>query len=58
MITNRKIDHIGLATTDQHAGAKWYQEVLGFHLKGKFPDNDGKEVYFVANTDESVVYEI
>ena len=47
-----------MAVTDPKADAEWYQEVLGFHLKGKFPDNDGKTVYFVANKDDSVVYEI
>ena len=30
MIKNRPLGHIGLATTDLEATAKWYEEVLGF----------------------------
>ena len=58
MIKNRKMDHIGLAVKDAKVTADWYQEVMGFYLKGQFPDNDGKTVYFVANSDDSTIYEI
>ena len=59
MIKNRKLDHIGLACSDATTAANWYQEVLGFHVIGKF-DNATKtdHTYFVASEDESVVYEI
>ena len=58
MIKNRKLDHIGLACTDAAASAAWYQNVLGFHIVGAFQDEAGKDVFFVGNTDESVIYEI
>lgn len=53
---NRKLGHIGLATTDVEADAKWYQEKLGFKQIGKFLNSKGKDVYFVQNGD--TVYEI
>ncbi len=47
--------HIGLATNDIEADAKWYIEVLGFEVAGKF--GEGKDtVYFLKNDD--VVYEM
>ena len=59
MIENAKLDHIGLATSGAKEAAEWYLNVLKFHLKGKFVNcNNGMDVYFVANEDESVVYEI
>ena len=36
MIKGRKLQHIGLACKDVEANAKWYMDVLGFTLKGRF----------------------
>ena len=36
MIKGRPMDHIGVAVTDVEATAKWYQDVLGFEVFGKF----------------------
>ena len=59
MIKNRKLDHIGLATTGAKEAAEWYMNVMGFHIQGKFVNcGNGRDVYFLANTDESVVYEV
>ena len=59
MIKNRKLDHIGLATTGAKEAAEWYQTVMGFHIKGKFVNcRNGRDVYFIANEDESIVYEV
>ena len=43
MIKNRPLDHIGLAVTDVEADALWYQQVLGFKVKGKFLNTGGIE---------------
>lgn len=51
MIKNRKQGHIGLATNDVEADAKWYVEELGFEVIGKFPNTDGTNVYFLKNCD-------
>lgn len=56
MIAGKELDHIGLASTHPEEDAKFYQEVLGFHLKGKFP-NGPETVYFLEN-DFGTVYEI
>lgn len=56
MIKNRKQGHIGLATNDVEKDAKWYQEVLGFEVIGKFQGADGSNVYFLKNCD--VTYEM
>ena len=58
MIKNRQLDHIGLAVTDVEADALWYQQVLGFKVKGKFPNPDGNNVYFLTTKDGSVTYEM
>ena len=58
MIKNRELDHIGMAVTDPAKAAAWYQDILGFKLTGKFPNNEGKDVYFVSNTSGGVTYEI
>ncbi|MDD3795835.1 MAG: VOC family protein [Lachnospiraceae bacterium] len=58
MIKNRPLDHIGLAVTDVEADAAWYQKVLGFTVKGKFPSSDGHNVYFLTSKDGSVTYEM
>ncbi len=55
MIKNRKMDHIGLATNDVEADAKWYMDILGFRILGKF-NNQGDTVYFLNNGD--VTYEM
>lgn len=57
MIKKRKIDHIGLATTDVESCSAWYQDVMGFSVIGKFvaPDKNSN-VYFLTNGD--MVYEI
>ena len=54
MIKNRKHGHIGLATNDVERDAKWYVDVLGFEVIGKFPNGSGSNVYFLKNCD--VVY--
>ena len=36
MIKERELDHTGLCVTDVETNAKWYQEVLGFKVKGLF----------------------
>ncbi len=56
MIKNRKLGHIGLATNDVETDAKWYIDVLGFEVAGKFKGNDGTNVYFLKNCD--VTYEM
>ena len=56
MIKNRKHGHIGLATNDVERDAKWYVDVLGFEVIGKFPNGSGSNVYFLKNCD--VVYEM
>ncbi|MDO4475715.1 MAG: VOC family protein [Lachnospiraceae bacterium] len=55
MIKNRRMGHIGLATNDVEADAKFYIEELGFMVAGKF--GEGKDaVYFLKNDD--VMYEM
>lgn len=56
MIKNRKHGHIGLATNDVEADAKWYVDVLGFEVIGDFKDPSGSPVKFLKNCD--VVYEM
>lgn len=56
MIKNRKHGHIGLATNDVEAAAKWYMDVLGFELIGDFTAPDGTRAKFLKNCD--VVYEM
>lgn len=56
MIKNRKHGHIGLATTDIEADAKWYIEELGFELIGDFVHPNGNPIKFLKNCD--VVYEM
>lgn len=56
MIAGKKLDHIGLASNHPEEDAKFYEEVMGFHLKGKFPNGDGT-VYFMEN-DHGTIYEI
>ncbi len=56
MIKNRKHGHIGLATTDIEADAKWYVEELGFELIGDFVHPNGNPIKFLKNCD--VVYEM
>ncbi len=58
MIKNRPLDHIGLAVADVEADAAWYQQVLGLHVKGKFQNPEGKNVYFLSTADGSVTYEM
>ena len=58
MIKNRPLDHIGLAVTDVEADALWYQQVLGFKVKGKFLNTDGNNVYFLTTRDGLVTYEM
>ena len=49
MIKGRPLDHIGLAVTDVETSAKWYQDVLGFEVIGKFKGGSGNNVYFLKN---------
>ncbi len=49
------MDHIGLATNDVEADAKWYMDILGFKVLGKF-NNHGDTVYFLSNGE--VTYEM
>ena len=55
MIKERELDHIGLCVTDVETNAKWYQEVLGFKVKGCF-FRTGHNVYFLDNS--HTVYEM
>lgn len=56
MIKDRKLAHIGIATNNVEAAAKWYEEELGFARLGKFETPDGIQICFVGNT--AVTYEI
>jgi len=56
MIKGRKLDHIGIAVPDVEKNAKWYQDTLGFTVKGKFPGDNGHDVYFLQNG--TTVYEM
>ena len=38
--------------------AKWYQEMLGFRVAGKFPGKGGHNVYFLENPSDGKMYEI
>ena len=38
--------------------AKWYQEMLGFRVAGKFPGKGGHNVYFLENLSDGKMYEI
>ncbi len=51
MIKNRKHGHIGIATNDLAADAKWYQDVLGFEVTGEFTAPDGTQAKFMKNQD-------
>lgn len=51
MIKNRKHGHIGIATNDLGADAKWFQDVLGFELTGEFKAPDGTVARFMKNQD-------
>ena len=51
MIKNRKHGHIGIATNDLAADAKWYQDVLGFEVTGEFLAPDGTLAKFMKNQD-------
>ena len=55
MIKELKQDHIGLAVPDVEKDAKWYQDELGFCVKGKF-FNNGHNVYFLER--KGTVYEM
>lgn len=55
MIKGRKMAHIGLACADVEANAKWYQEVLGFTVLGRFL-GAAHPVYFLKNGE--TVYEL
>ena len=55
MIKGKMMDHIGLATNDVEADARWYVDVLGFEVAGKFVNN-GDTVYFLQGKD--VMYEM
>ena len=57
MIKDKKLDHIGLAVPDVEKNAKWYQDILGFTIKGKFESSlHGHHVYFLQSGD--TVYEM
>jgi lactoylglutathione lyase len=56
MIKSRKIDHIGLAVPNVEIDAKWYQDILGFSILGKFRGNNGSSVYFLSNGES--IYEM
>ena len=47
MIKNRKHGHLGIATNDIEADAKWYVEVLGFEVIGDFHTPDGIHAMFM-----------
>lgn len=49
MIKGKKLDHIGLAVNDVEKNAQWYQDILGFSVKGKFIDDNEKHVYFLES---------
>ena len=38
--------------------AKWYQEMLGFRVAGKFPGKGGHNVYFLENPSDGKMYEM
>ena len=56
MIQNRPHGHIGLATNDIEATARWYVEELGFELIGDFVSPDGIPIKFIRNRD--ITYEL
>lgn len=51
MIKNRKHGHIGIATNNIDADAKWYVDVLGFEVIGDFHTPDGVHAIFMKNQD-------
>ena len=55
---NLPMDHIGLHCSDVEENAKWYQEMLGFRVAGKFPGKGGHNVYFLENPSDGKMYEI
>jgi len=57
MIKNRAVDHIGIAVEDVEKDAKWYQDTLGFTVKGKFfGEGASHPTYFLQNG--ATVYEL
>lgn len=59
MMTGKKQDHIGVACSDVEANVKWYKDVLGFQIRGRFIDGgSGHNVYFLVNPYDQTVYEM
>ena len=49
-LKGRPLDHIGIACSDVEADAKFYQEVLGYQVLGKFTNKTtGRNCYFLKS---------
>ena len=58
MLNGRKLDHIGVACTDVEANVKWYCDVLGFKVTGRFqPEGKPHPTYFIQDV-HGIVYEM
>ena len=58
MLKGRTLDHIGVACTDVEANVKWYQDVLGFTVKGRFqPEGRPHPCYFIEDG-KGIIYEM
>ena len=55
-LKGRSMDHIGVCVPDVEAEAKFYQDVLGCTIKGKFLGSHGTYTYFLQ--DGQTVYEL
>ena len=57
MFRNRKLDHLGIATSDLEKSVNWYVDVLGFEVFGECIAEDGTPIKFIKN-DQGIKYEI
>ena len=57
MVKNRKLDHLGIATSDLEKFVNWYVDVLGFEVFEECIAEDGTPIKFLKNN-EGVIYEV
>ncbi|WP_373459627.1 VOC family protein [Paenibacillus harenae] len=41
VLTNKRIDHVGIMVKDMEVSIRFYTEVMGFELKGRLPHTNG-----------------